>query len=457
MEPSATATLRSLAADLAAGRTTSRALVEQCLARIEDPAGEGSRTFISVDRQRALDAATAIDLLRRRGSEPSPVAGIPIAIKDMFDVAGEITTAGSRVLSDVPAAQVDAVSVARLRQAGFILLGRANMTEFAYSGLGLNPHYGTPRSVFDRATGRAPGGSTSGGAVAVADEMAHVALGTDTGGSCRIPAAFNRLVGWKPTAARVSRDRLVPLSPSLDSIGSIGRSVSCCAIVDAVVAGERWSVGDATATRSAPLRLLLPTTVALDDLDDHVAAVFEATVARLARADVQIERRTIAEFADVQGMSRLGGFTAAESYHWHRRWLDTHGDLYDPRVINRIRRGSEQSACDYLDLVAARRAFIERVSAQLSEFDALVMPTVAIVPPRLADLESDAGYTRTNMLALRNTTLINMMDGCAITLPVGGEDAAPVGLMLAAAAGADSRLLAIAAEIERRLDPCRVR
>jgi aspartyl-tRNA(Asn)/glutamyl-tRNA(Gln) amidotransferase subunit A len=231
-------TLAELAALLAAGKTTSRALTEQALAGIDDPAGEGGRTFTSVHRQTALAQAQVSDELRAHGIVPSLLAGIPVSVKDLFDIGGETTRAGSRVLADAPPATADADCVVRLRQAGAVIIGRTNMTEFAYSGLGLNPHYGTPKNPHDRATGRIPGGSSSGAAVSVADGMAAVAIGTDTGGSVRIPAALCGLTGFKPTARRIPGRGMLPLSTTLDSIGPIARSVACCAIVDRILSGE---------------------------------------------------------------------------------------------------------------------------------------------------------------------------------------------------------------------------
>jgi aspartyl-tRNA(Asn)/glutamyl-tRNA(Gln) amidotransferase subunit A len=447
MTPS-TPTLAELAADLAAGRTTSRALVEACLARIADQDGEGARAFVLVAGDAARAAADAMDRLRAAGAAPSPHAGIPVSVKDLFDVAGQVTRAGSRVLADTPPATADAASVARLRRAGFVVIGRTNMTEFAYSGLGLNPHYGTPLNPWDRATGRVPGGSSSGAAVSVADGMAQGALGTDTGGSCRIPAAFTGLVGFKPTARRVPLAGAAPLSPSLDSVGPIARSVACCATLDAVLADE--PEGRIGAVPTAGLRLLVPTTVALDDLDREVASAFDAALARLARAGARVERAAVPEFGEVAPMIANGGFTAAESYAWHRGLVARHGrELYDPRVVSRILRGSALSAADYIDLLEARRSLVRRVEARLMPFDAVLMPSVAILPPRIRDLDGDEAYAKANVLALRNATLVNVMDGCAISIPVHAPGEAPVGLMLAGAAGADRRLVAIAAAAER--------
>ena len=199
-------TLEKLAQQLAKGETTSERLVEDCLARIDDPSGEGAATFLGVARESARAAARGMDLLRKSGAAPSRYAGIPISVKDLFDLAGEVTRAGSLVLKNASAAKGDALAVDRVKAAGFIIVGRTNMTEFAFSGIGINPHYGTPKNVYDRVHGRVPGGSSSGAAISITDLMAHGALGTDTGGSCRIPAAFNGIVGYKPTARRVPLD-----------------------------------------------------------------------------------------------------------------------------------------------------------------------------------------------------------------------------------------------------------
>src|SRR5213079_1516632 len=262
-------TLAALADDLKTGRTSARKLVEECLARIADPAGEGRRAFIHVDKAAAIEAAEAMDRLRKANAAPSPFAGIPVSVKDLFDIRGQVTRAGSRALEDSAPAEADATVVARLRRAGFVVIGRTNMTEFAYSGIGINPHYGTPKSVWQRNVGHVPGGSSSGAAVSVADQMAHGALGTDTGGSCRIPAAFNGIVGFKPTQRRVPRDGGVPLSFTLDSFGPLARTARCCAVLDAVLADE--AIVPLAPRPIKGMRLAAPTTVALDELDDAVA------------------------------------------------------------------------------------------------------------------------------------------------------------------------------------------
>ena len=439
-------TLTALAADLESGRTNARKLVDECLARIADNSGEGPRAFVHVDVEAAIEAAKAMDRLREVKAAPSPFAGIPIAIKDLFDIKGQVTRAGSRALDDSPPAESDAPVVSRLRQAGFILIGRTNMTEFAYSGIGINPHYGTPKSTWQRHVGHVPGGSSSGAAVSVADGMAHGAIGSDTGGSCRIPAAYNGIVGFKPTQRRIPLEGGVPLSFTLDSFGPLARTAECCAVLDAVLAGEPVRPLQPRAIKG--MRLAVTTTVALDELDDHVAKSFERALTTLSRQGASIERIEVPEFLDVAVMNSKGGFAAAESYAWHRYLLESHGDIYDPRVSSRIARGEAISAADYIDMVQARKSMIARASVRLAPFDAVVMPTCAIAPPRIDDLADDKAFMKANMLSLRNCTLINMMDGCAISLPCHRKGEAPVGFMLGAAGGADRRIFELAAGME---------
>jgi aspartyl-tRNA(Asn)/glutamyl-tRNA(Gln) amidotransferase subunit A len=441
-----TPTLATLADDLDSGRASARKLVDECLARIADTSGEGMRAFIHVDAEAAIEAAEAMDRLREVKAAPSPFAGIPVSIKDLFDIKGQVTRAGSRALEDSAAAEADAPAVARLRRAGFIVIGRTNMTEFAYSGIGINPHFGTPKSAWQRSVGHVPGGSSSGAAVSVVDRMAHGALGTDTGGSCRIPAAFNGIVGFKPTQRRVPLDGGVPLSFTLDSFGPLARSVRCCAVLDAVLADEPVKPLQPRSIRG--IRLAVPTTVALDELEEAVARTFERALETLSRQGALIERIAVPEFLDVGVMNTKGGFAAAESYAWHRYLIVSHGDVYDPRVAMRIRRGEAISAADYIDLLEMRKSLIARSTVRLAPYDALVLPTTANTPPRIADLANDKAFTAANLLALRNCTLINMIDGCAISLPCHREGEVPVGLMLAAAGGSDRSIFELAAAME---------
>ena len=439
-------TLASLADDLESGRTTARKLVDACLAGIADTSGEGVRAFIHVDAEAAIEAAEAMDRLREVKAAPSRFAGIPVSIKDLFDIRGQVTRAGSRALDDSAPAEADAPAVARLRQAGFVVIGRTNMTEFAYSGIGINPHYGTPKGIWQRSVGHVPGGSSSGAAVSVVDGMAHGALGTDTGGSCRIPAAYNGIVGFKPTQRRVPLDGAVPLSFTLDSIGPLARTVACCAALDAVLADENFVPLVPRPVKG--MRLAVPTTVALDDLDGAVAKTFERALQTLSRQGALIERIEVPEFLDVAPMNAKGGFAAAESYAWHRYLIASKGDVYDPRVASRILRGESLSAADYVDLLGARKSLIARATVRLAPYDALVMPTTANTPPAIADLADDKAFTKANLLSLRNCTLINMIDGCSISLPCHREGEVPVGLMLAASGGADRRIFELAAGME---------
>ena len=444
-------TLASLATDLSTGATTSRALVEECLQRIADPRGEGSRVFIRVYADAARMEADRQDRARRRGMPVSLFAGIPVSVKDLFDVAGEVTAAGSRVLRDQAPARSDAVVVARLRAAGFVIVGRTNMTEFAYSGLGLNPHYGTPLNPFDRQLRRIPGGSSSGAAVSVTDGMAYGAVGTDTGGSCRIPAAFCGIVGFKPTARRVPQGGTFPLSATLDSIGPLAATTRCCAALDAVLAGE--AQGPLETLALAGVRFAVPQSYVMNDLDTQVHADFARACAELAQAGAELCALSLRELEELPHINRKGGFAAAEAYALHGAQLEARMHEYDPRVAKRILRGREQDEADYRELEQARADLIRRVDQQLAGFDAVLMPTTPIIAPTFSELESDETYGRLNLLALRNPSIANFLDRCAVSIPSHRAGAAPSGLMLMGAHGADRRLLAIAAGAEARVSP----
>ncbi len=441
-------TIIELRAALASGRVTSRALVEESLDRIGDPAGEGSRAFIKVWADEARSAADAQDLLRRAGGTPLPLAGIPISVKDLFDVAGEVTLAGSKARRDAAPATRDAVIVERLRAAGAVLVGRTNMTEFAFSALGLNPHYGTPGNPWDRA--RVPGGSSSGAAVSVADGMCAAAIGSDTGGSVRIPAALCGLAGFKPTQSRVPLAGAFPLSTTLDSIGPLARSIADCALVDAVLAGEEASVPDRIGP--AGLRFAVPKTVVLDDLDREVGAAFDRALSRLALAGVRIDHVDLPVLSEVVAANAKGGFPPPEALALHRDLLVKRRDEVDPRVVTRIERGLGMTAADYVDLVWKRAELIERAHRATAPWDALVLPTAATIPPKIADVGVDeASFMRPNFLLLRNTSLFNFLDRCAATVPVHRKGEAPVGLMLVGPRGGDRRLLAVALGVEAAL------
>lgn len=438
--------LSELQSDLAAGKTSSTRLTEAALARIADPAGEGARVYTRVYADTARVEAQASDLLRGAKLARSVIDGLPISIKDLFDVAGETTLAGSVALQGAPAAAADAAIVRRLRAAGAVIVGRTNMTEFAFSGLGLNPHYGTPKNPWDRATGRIPGGSSSGAAVSVTDGMAAAAIGTDTGGSVRIPAAFCGLTGFKPTARRVSTQGALPLSTTLDSIGPIAPTVACCAMIDAILSGEDAPLP--TPARLRGLRLAVPQTVALDGMDAAVSRAFDAALARFSAAGAMVEAIALPELAELAGLHAGGGFSPVEAWAWHRELVERAGERYDPRVLSRMRRGERMSAAELIALMASRRRWIDAVEARIAGFDAMLLPTVPIVAPTFAELENDEHYFRTNALVLRNPSIINFLDGCALSLPCQEPGEAPVGLMLAAPGGRDRAVLAIGMALE---------
>ena len=441
-------TIIDCATALREGRTTSLQLVEDALDRIDAPAGEGNRVFTRVYSAQARAAAHASDILRAAGIARSTLEGIPVSIKDLFDVAGETTLAGSVVLEGTPPAAEDATVVQRLRTAGAIIIGRTNMTEFAYSGLGLNPHYGTPLNPWDRVGKHIPGGSSSGAAVSVSDGMALAGIGSDTGGSVRIPAALCGLVGFKPTASRVSMQGVLPLSTHLDSIGPIAPSVTCCTIVAAILAGD--PEGLPPAAEIPGLRLAVPTTVVLDDMDPHVAATFQASLSKLSALGAQVRELPIPAFGQLASINAKGGLTAAQAWHWHRETIARGQDRYDPRVVSRILRGRDMSAADLFDVLEARMAWIAEVDKTIVGYDALIMPTVPLVAPKIADLiTSDEAYFRANGLMLRNPTLINFLDGCSLSVPCHQPGSAPVGLMIAGSARSDQRVLSIGLAVEK--------
>lgn len=434
---------------LAQRTITSARLVEEALERADDPAGEGARVFTRVYRESARIQAAASDHLRGVGIVASPLHGIPISIKDLFDVAGETTTAGSMVLKGGAPAARDAAIVRRLRAAGAVIVGKTNMTEFAYSGVGLNPHYGTPRNCWDRPGARIPGGSSSGAAISVTDAMAVAAIGTDTGGSVRIPAALNGLTGFKPTQRRVPLDGAFPLSSSLDSIGPLANSLACCAIIDAVMAGEEPAVPAQIPLRG--LRFALPKHYVVDDLELAVARCFESALRRLSDAGAHIIDLPFAELEELPSLNAKGGFSAAESYAKLRKFMATESERIDPRVLARIVRGAEISGPDYVDLVAARASLIARAAETTASFDAVLMPTVALTAPAISALAADEDYARTNLAILRNPSVVNFLDRCALTLPCHEPGEAPVGLSLMGEHLGDRRLISIGLSCEAAL------
>ncbi len=430
-------------ARIASGALTARSAMEDSIAAAR---GDACRhAFVSTSFDSALAAASA-------APPNAPLAGLAVSIKDLFDVAGESTRAASAALAEAAPALADCPAVARLRAAGAALIGRTNMSEFAFSGVGINPHHGTPANASTArldATPRIPGGSTSGGAVSVAAGAAWAALGSDTGGSIRIPAALQGLVGFKNTARLVPTDGAIPLSTTLDTVCAITRSVRDAIVLHEVLAQRRVAL---TGKPLSALRFGVPTTVMLDALEPAVATAFARTLAALRSAGAAVEEIPLAPLAELAGLNASGGFSAAESWAWHRARLASDGDRYDPRVALRIRRGEKMTAADYVELMWARRDWIARVEAAITPFDAMLSPTVPIVAPPIAPLlASDDAFFATNAMLLRNPSAINFLDGCALSLPCHHDGDMPVGLMVWGAALRDDAVLDASLAIEASL------
>ncbi|MBI1204544.1 MAG: amidase [Rhodopseudomonas sp.] len=425
---------------------SARERLEAALARIDDAAGEGARACPTVYRERAKVEAEAADARASAGLSLGPLDGAIVSIKDLFDVAGEVTRAGSLALMEEGrVATQDAVIVRRLRAAGAVIVAKTNMSEFAFTGVGLNPHYGTPGNPADRA--RVPGGSSSGAAVAAADAMCEIAIGTDTGGSVRIPSALCGISGFKPSRQRVPTDGAFPLSYSLDSIGPLAKSVADCAATDAVLAGDApWQVEPAPL---AGLRIGVAQGLPLENLDDTVGRRFPEALDRLEKNGVRLSYEKLPQFDAMMQVQRRASILVAEAYSIHRERLERHGDLFDPIVRGRMLKGGEIAAADYVIAARERAALIAEMDARLADVDALIMPTTPIVAPRIDDLTDAKAFMTQNALLLRNTTIGNFFDLCGISLPLPRDGGLPVGLMLLARNGQDRRLLRIAAAIER--------
>jgi aspartyl-tRNA(Asn)/glutamyl-tRNA(Gln) amidotransferase subunit A len=429
---------------------TSEELTLQALKRAHDPRGEGERVFTNLLVEQAIRQAKISDTLRRLGMKRSCLEGIPVSIKDLFDLAGYATTAGSKILKSAPPAQFDAQVVQQLNSAGAVLIGRTNMTEFAFSGLGINPHYGTPANPWQRNERLIPGGSSSGAAVAVTDGMCLGSIGTDTGGSVRIPAALCGITGYKPTAGRMSAKGVLPLSISLDSVGVLAHDVAGCAALDAVLTqAVNAAIPEYRLNRA---RFAVPSTLVHDGLDEDVATAFEHALTHLSSSGVELVRVAIPEFLEIARMNQCGGFAAIESWAWHADFIEQDAQCYDPRVLKRILRGKQAGAREYIELQQWRREWQQRVSLRLASFDAWLMPTVAKTATPIAVLEGDdQQYDAENLIQLRNPSIVNLLNGCAISLPCQMPGQAPVGLSLVAAENQDSKLFAWAIAIEKLL------
>jgi len=439
--------IADLADQLHQQQVTSLELVEDCLSRIEDEQGEGPRTILFCDPEKVRFTARKIDQLRKLGKFVAPLAGIPISVKDLFDVTGEITTAGSIFLKKSPPAKVDAPSIKRLRDAGLILIGRTNMTEFAYSGLGLNAHYGTPRNPFDRKIGRIPGGSSSGAAVSVTDGMAAAAIGTDTGGSVRIPSALCGLVGFKPTARRIPTDGVYPLCPSLDSIGPLATSVNCCALLDDVLSGA--SPKPINSSTISTLKLAVPQTLVLNNLDPNVSSAFEIAVKKLSMAGAKITDIPFKPLDDIPKINANGGIYA-EAWAVHKEQFNESRHFYDPRVAARIEKTQNITSEEYEAVLRARKTLIAEANKITSNFDALILPTTPSSAPKIIDLENDSeAYIDMNSRMLRNSFCFNFLDRCGLSIPIHPPGSAPCGLMIVGETMGDRELLGIGQAIEK--------
>lgn len=436
--------LHAARAGILGGKTSAAVELERSIATAQSPAC--ANAFVQTTFEEARQAAGNPALAHQ------PLAGLPVSVKDLFDVAGQVTAAGSVALADAPAAAQDCPAVARLRAAGAALVGRTNMTEFAFSGVGVNPHHGTPANICDPVMPRIPGGSSSGAAVSVAAGAAFVGLGSDTGGSIRIPAALNGIVGFKNTARLVPTDGAIALSTTLDTVCAMTRSVRDAITVHEILAARP------VARSGAPLssyRLAVAQTAMLGGMDAAVARAFERTLQMLRGAGARIDELPLTEIQDLGAIQATGGFSAAESYAWHRDLLARRGGQYDPRVRARIERGAGMKAFEYLDLVRARRSWIDRVGQALASYDAVLSPTVPIVAPPLAavapGVDRDEEFFRVNALLLRNPSVVNMLDGCAISIPCHQAGELPVGLMIWHGALHDDIVLNLALQAEALL------
>jgi len=438
-------TLWQASQQLRAGDLTASAATQQALRAAEQPSGEGARVFTRTYADSAVQQAQQADTRWQQQQPRSPIDGLPISIKDLFDVADEPTCAGSRVLADAPPAARDAHIVQRLKQAGAAITGKTNMTEFAFSGLGINPHYGTPANPWQRGEKRIPGGSSSGAAVAVADGMCLAAVGTDTGGSVRIPAALCGLTGFKPSASRINQAGTLPLSAALDSIGVIAHDVRSCWLLDSVIADQPLQLAERDITRA---HFAIPQTRVLDGLDLAVSQAWHHALARLRAQGATLTELPLSELAELETMNARGGITAWEAWQWHQSLLQSHAAGYDPQVRMRIERGALLNEADAQLLYQQRADWRQRVEQAVAPFDGLLLPTVPLIAPTIAELDDAERYRQVNLLMLRNTSVINMLDGCAISLPCHQPGSAPVGLMLAATHGHDAALLSWALALE---------
>jgi aspartyl-tRNA(Asn)/glutamyl-tRNA(Gln) amidotransferase subunit A len=426
--------------------TSARERLEAALGRIDDPKGEGARACLTVYRDQAKAAADAADARAKAGVSLGPIDGTIVSIKDLFDVAGEVTRVGSKVFAEEgKPATADAPVVRRLRAGGAVVVAKTNMSEFAYTGIGANPHFGTPGNPADRK--RVPGGSSSGAAVAAADGMCEIAIGTDTGGSCRIPGALCGIVGYKPSRQRIPTTGAFPLSYSIDSIGPIARSVEACARADAVMANETYVPLEPVSLNG--LRIGAVVGYPIENLDETVDLKFSDAVARLNKAGAHISEEKLSLLDDMAQVNSKGGVQPAEAFSIHRDLLSRRADAIDPNVQVRLERARTVSAADYIDMVRERARLIRSMDDRIADVDVLAWPTTPMVAPTMQEVAAPDEFARKNAMLLRNTVIVNFFDLCAISVPIPRGSGLPAGFMLVARNGQDQRLFRIAAAIER--------
>lgn len=417
--------------------------LESCLARIADPSGEGARACVAVYETSARAAAEAADRRFRAGMSLGPLDGKIVSIKDLFDVRGEVTSAGSVVLAaEGKVAEDDAEVVHMLQAAGAVIAVRTGMSEFAFSGVGTNPHFGTPANPLDRS--RIPGGSSSGAAVAVADGFCEIAIGTDTGGSLRIPAALCGLTGFKPTQARISRRGVFPLSATFDSVGPIGKSVDDCIRANTVLCALPRADGEAVLDRT---RMAVVAGLPFERIDPNVDAAFRMAVRVLSAATGRIDEIDIPELEEMRQVNLRGGtIVAAEAYALHRERLDR-SDGMDPNIAARIAKGASITHEAHAGMLAAREALMKSFQKIWRRFDVLVLPTVPIPAPEIAEVADPEVFNDCNLLLLRNTAIANFFDCPAISLPIRHHGSVHSVMLMGPRLG-DLNLLATARAVE---------
>lgn len=406
---------------------------------------------MTIWRDRARDLADHIDRHELWRDERLPLCGIPLSVKDVFDVAGEITRAGSIAREDQPVATADAEAVSRLRNAGAILIGRTTMSEFAFSGIGLNHHFGTPRNPWDRLTGRIPGGSSSGSAVSVADGMCTGSLASDTGGSVRAPAALCGVTGFKPTASRVLLDGVFPRSYSLDTVGPIAGTVTCCAYINAVLSARRLAPSAASVEAVEGLRLGVIEGDPVENLAPEVAQAFSAALSRLSQKGARLSSFAMPEIEKIRRVTSSGGISPPEAFAIHSDLIATRPDLIDPIFLARLRKGGEVRAADYIDALRQRSAIMADVHARTQSFDAILMPTCPVVAPQISDVQHPEEFEAMSTLILQNCGFANFLDRPALSVPIHQPAAAPVGMMLIGQHGHDDELLRLGVSVEAAL------